>query len=77
MWTAKFWKQMSERIVKSFVGGVVGYFGIDAVNGFDALSANWHDALSMGLGAGVVSLLLGIASLPLGENDSPSAVTPE
>lgn len=77
MWTSKFWKQLGERSVKSFVGAIGSYFGISAIGGFDALHANWPDALNFGVGAIVATVVLGIASANIGESDSPSAIDAE
>jgi hypothetical protein len=69
MFTKAFWKDLGERAVASFAGGVLSAFGLDAVN---VLTVDWKAALGLGLGAAVVSLLKGLAARKVGDSESAS-----
>jgi hypothetical protein len=60
MWTLDFWKATGERMIRSFAAAMVSVLVVGE-NMMDAFSANWQEALGVGLGAAVVSLLLSLA----------------
>lgn len=66
-----------ERAVKTFAQALLAYFGAGALN---VLSADWGEALSVGGGAAVISLLTSLLSFKLGRSGTASAtdaVVPE
>lgn len=68
MWTAKFWKDLGERMVASAAGGALAAVGID---GFTL------DAKHVLIGAGIaalVSFLKGLIATQKGDPTSPSLV---
>lgn len=72
MTTAAFWKAAFERAVKSFAQAVLAVFGAGV---FNVLNADWENALSIGAGAAVLSLLTSVVSAGVGPTGSPSLVT--
>ena len=54
--STQFLKDAAERAVKTFAQSLLAYFGASAL---DVLHANWTAALSVALGAVVLSLNLG------------------
>jgi hypothetical protein len=72
MWTLTYWKDLGERVVASFAGGVLGSWLI--VDGLNLLEVDWGVSLGFGLGAAVVSLLKGLAAKALGNPESASLV---
>jgi hypothetical protein len=71
IFTARFWKAAGERAVKTFCGSLVTVFGADAVNVFD-VSIPWRQSIGIALGTTLISVLLSIASAPVGTNGGPS-----
>lgn len=71
MFKASFWKQVAERAAKSAAQGLLGLWALD---GFDALHADYKLAVGVAAGAALLSVLTSIVSIPFGEPDSPSAV---
>lgn len=74
MWSTKFWKETAERALKSAAQGLIGLWALD---GFNALNADYKLAIGVGLGAGVLSVLTSIVSAPFGRPNSPSLVDGE
>lgn len=68
--TSQFAKDAAERAIKTFAQTMLAYFGADA---FDVLQANWGNALSVALGAVVLSVLTSLLSLKLGNSGTASA----
>lgn len=68
--TSQFVKDALERAIKTFAETLLAYFGADA---FDVLNANWPNALSVAAGATVLSVLLSVASLKIGNSGTASA----
>jgi hypothetical protein len=66
----QFWTDAAERAVKTFAQVLLAYFGADA---FDVLNANWGNALSVALGAVVLSVLSSLVSVKLGNSGTASA----
>lgn len=66
-----------ERAVKTFAQAMLAYFGAGVLN---VLSADWGEALSVGAGAAVLSVLTSLGSFKLGRSGTASmtdAVVPE
>lgn len=67
-----FWLQTLERALKTIAQSAVATIGADA---FDVVNLDWAGVGSIALGAGVVSVLTSVASIPVGrDKDSPSTV---
>lgn len=73
MWTARFWKDASERALKSAAQAVLLYVGGDQV--FDAWHFNWAQAGALAAGAAALSLLTSVVSSKVGDSASASLVT--
>lgn len=71
MFTAKFWKSASERAIKSSAQALLGLWALD---GFNAIEADYALAGGVALGAAMLSVLTSIVSLSIGQPDSPSLV---
>lgn len=72
MWTARFWRDLAERVLASAAGGAFAALGIDASGA--ASDLNWKHIL---IGAGVaaaVSLLKGLIAANVGDKTSASLV---
>lgn len=74
MFNSQFWKQTAERVVKGFAGAFLGAAFVGSTGPVNAFHINWGDAAGIGAGGAVLALLLSVASLPVGEPNSPSAV---
>jgi hypothetical protein len=59
-----------ERMIKTFAQTVLATFGAGALN---ILHADWGNALSLGLGAALLSVLTSLVSIKLGGNGTASA----
>ena len=70
--SAKFFKSLLERAVKTFAQALVAILTVDGVT--DLLSVGWAGALSAAGLAALVSVLTSIASSPFGDPESPSLV---
>ena len=70
--SAQFIKDAVERAVKTFAQALLAYFGVGAL---DVLHANWGNALSLALGAAVLSVLTSLLSLSLGNSGTDSLTT--
>lgn len=66
---SQFFKDAAERAIKTFAQTLLVYFGADAL---DVLNANWGNALSLALGAVVLSILTSLLSLKLGNSGTAS-----
>jgi hypothetical protein len=62
-------KDLAERAVSSFAGGVLSVIGLDAVN---VLSLDWKAAVGIGGGAALVSVLKAVAARRVGDPESAS-----
>jgi hypothetical protein len=60
-------KDLAERTLASFAGGVLSVLGLDVVN---VLDMDWKAALGVGAGAAVVSVLKGWVARGVGSPDS-------
>lgn len=72
MWTAKFWKDLAERALKSAAQGALLFWGGDQF--FNAWNADWATAGGIALGAAVLSALSSIVSRPVTDSSSASLV---
>lgn len=68
MWTAKFWKDLAERMIASAAGGALAAVGVDGFT-FDVK----HLLIGAGLAA-LVSLLKGLIAAQKGDPTSASLV---
>lgn len=64
-------KDLLERTVSSFAGGVLSMLGAGAVSLVDT---DWKAVLSVGAGAAIVSLLKGLAARGVGDTHSASTL---
>lgn len=71
MKTRKFWIEALERASKSAAQAVIGLIPLDQ---FDVLHMDVKLAVSVAVGAAVLSVLTSIVTAPAGPDDSPSAV---
>lgn len=71
MFTAQFWKSAAERAVKSAAQALLGLWALD---GFNAIEADYALAGGVALGAAMLSVLTSIVSLAGGQENSPSLV---
>jgi hypothetical protein len=71
--TRQFWTDAAERCLKAFAYSVIAFFGVG--NGFDAFHADWGNALSLGLGAAILSVLGSVASYKVGNSGTASLTT--
>lgn len=62
-------KDLIERVVSSFAGGVLSVLGLGAV---DVLDVDWRAALGVGGGAALISLLKSLAAKGVGKPESAS-----
>jgi hypothetical protein len=70
MLTGAFWKAAGERAAKSFAQALLLLWVADG--GLDMFAVNYQEALGLGLGAAVISLLTSVVSAPVGGNGGPS-----
>lgn len=68
--TRDFLKDLAERAAKSFSYALIACFAVG--DGFDAFHADWGNALSLGLGSAVLSVLGSIASYKVGRSGTAS-----
>lgn len=69
MFTAKFWKDTTERVVASMAGGfLTTVAGSEAV--FNVWEADWRMVAGVSLGAGVVSLAKALIARGVGDRES-------
>ena len=69
--TTTFWKAAIERALKSIAQAVILVVGASQ---FDWLHADWKSIGLSALAAGGLSLLTSLASIPYGQNGTPSLV---
>lgn len=66
MWTRAFWLGIVDRAVKTFAGVLLTLLG-GGQTGLNLLAVNWRAALLTAAGVTVVSVLLSLASAPVGD----------
>lgn len=71
MWTVQFWKQATERAIKTVAQTALAMWSAST---FDLLAADLLGTLGVALGAGVLSILTSLASAGVKHDDSPSLV---
>lgn len=69
MWTKLFWKATAERAIKTFAQAAVAFLASDIAG---ILEIDWEKAASVSGLAALLSVLTSIASVPAGDNNSPS-----
>jgi len=73
MLSAAFWTSALERALKTVAQSLLSLWLVGDVM-FNILTVDWTSALGVAAGAGVISLLTSVISLPVGAPDSPSLV---
>jgi hypothetical protein len=58
-----FWASLTERALKTVAQALLSVWAVSG--GFDLIHADWKSALSIALGAGVLSVLTSFASIPV------------
>lgn len=71
MWTATFWRQTTERAVKTAAQAALAFF---VVGQTDLLAVDWTVVASGAGVAAIASVLTSLASAPFGPEGSPSLV---
>lgn len=72
MFTLKFWRDTTERAIKTAAQSVL--VGLSIGEGFNAFNVDARLALGFAAGGAFFSLLTSLASAPFGTPDSPSLV---
>ena len=75
LYTAKFWKDATERGIKTGIQAVLLYLGASGL--FDAVSADWAQAGSFALGGFILSIFTSIVSSPFADQGTASLVHTE
>lgn len=71
LFTRLFWRDVLERSVKSFAGGMLSFL---TVAGVTVIHVEWVPALASGATAALVSVLMSLVSLPVAGNGTASLV---
>ncbi len=74
MFSKSFLRDTAERAVRAFAWSVLSVFTV--AQGFNAFRADWADALGVGVGAAVLSLLASLAASHVGDPRSASLLDP-
>lgn len=78
MFTKRFWKDASERAVKSVAQAALLAIGVGgATVGFDVIATDWVYVGSFALGGGVLSVLTSLISTAVNDSETASAVNTE
>ena len=72
MTTSTFWIATAERAARAAAWAVISVLTV--ADGFNAFNANWGDALGVGCGAAVLSVLASIVGSQVNDPQSPSLV---
>lgn len=73
MWTLDFWKAAGERAAKTVAQTMLALWLVGDV-AFNVFDVDWLEALGVGLGAAVLSLLMSVASSTVSPVGTPSLV---
>lgn len=71
MFTKKFWKDTTERVVSSFAFAVLAVVGADGVN---IVEIDWPGTLGIASAAALASLLKAFVASQIGDKESASTV---
>ena len=69
MWSGKFWRDATERTVRTMAQTLLALLGNQAVN---VVALDWGQMLSITVGAGVVCVLTAIVATGMGDHESAS-----
>ncbi len=69
IWSGQFWKAAAERMIRAFAAGATGAFTAGATN---LAEVPWQAALSAGVVAALVSLLISMGGSAVGPDAGPS-----
>ncbi len=69
MWSAKFWRDATERTVRTMAQTLLALLGNQAVN---VVALDWGQMLSITVGAGIVCVLTAIVATGVGDHESAS-----
>src|SRR5690554_3562596 len=73
MWTAKFWKDATERAVKTAAQAALAFWAVgDGM--FNALEADWVNTGGVALGGAILSYVMSLASTLRADPDTASLV---
>lgn len=61
MWTWKWWQDVSERALRTFVAVIIPSLGASE-SGFDLLAVDWLQAINISAGAALATVLMAIAT---------------
>lgn len=73
MWTMAFWKDASERSLKTAAQALLSLWVVGGA--FNILTVSWGPALGVSLGAAVVSLLTSVVSSGVGDKGTASLIS--
>lgn len=73
MWTMAFWKDASERALKTAAQALLSLWVVGGA--FNILTVSWGPALGVSLGAAVVSLLTSVVSSSVGDKGTASLIS--
>ncbi len=72
IYTKTFWKDLSERAIKTGLQAVALFWGLDATGVVNAFSLDWAGAGGVFLGGVVLSVITSAVSAPFGNNGTAS-----
>lgn len=73
LFTGDFWKAALERAIRAVANTLLSLWLVQGV-AFNVWNADWRQAVGVGLGAGLVSVLLSVVGVKVGPQGSPSWV---
>lgn len=75
MYTKSFWKDLTERAIKTGLQAVLLFWGLDATGVVNALHLDWAGAGGVFLGGVVLSGITSIVSAPFGNGGTASVTS--
>jgi hypothetical protein len=69
MWSGKFWRDASERTVRTMAQTLLALLGNQVVN---VVALDWAQIMSITVGAGIVAVLTAIVATGVGDHESAS-----